>query len=49
MVVFFPIILSSLHHCLLFIGIRFDAATQIANDQFLAIVTEQSHQQARDR
>lgn len=31
------------------VGIRFDAATQIANDKFLAIITEQSHKQAKDR
>jgi len=30
-------------------GIRFDAATQIANDEFLAVIAKQSREQARDR
>jgi hypothetical protein len=30
-------------------GIRFDAATQIANDEFLKVVVQQSKQQASDR
>ncbi|CAF0732377.1 unnamed protein product [Adineta steineri] len=30
-------------------GIRFDAATQIANDEFLRVVVEQSKQQVQDR
>jgi type IV secretory pathway VirB3-like protein len=33
----------------LLIGIRFDAATQIANDEFLKIIVQQSKEQARDR
>ncbi len=30
-------------------GLRFDAATQIANNEFLATITKQSKEQARDR
>jgi hypothetical protein len=30
-------------------GLRYDAAAQIANEEFLSVVSQQSREQARDR